>query len=107
MGHSTRPRKEKLMDFYQVSRSSLKGKEYLPSFYASHLAAIEAALASASLDVIQVMTTGGDGILMIQREGDFVRVMLAGSKSIVTYHVTTVETDSTEGEEIVFTMNLR
>lgn len=94
------------MNFYQVSRSSLDGQHMLPSFYVSHLAAIEAALASASLDVIQVMTTGGDGILMIQREGDFVRVMLTESKTFITYHITTVETDEAENEEIVFSLRI-
>jgi len=95
------------MDFYQVSRSSFDGKEYLPSFYASHSAAIEAALASASLDVIQIMGSGGDGILMVQRENDFVRILLAESKSLITYHISTVETDDAEHEEIVFSLKLR
>lgn len=97
------------MDFFEVSRSDRNGKVVLPSFYASRAAAIEAALASASLDVIQIMLNGGDGILMVQREGEFVRIMLAGSTNVplITYAVAIVETDSADNEEIVFSMNLR
>lgn len=97
------------MDFYQVSRSDRDGKTVLPSYYASHLAAMEAAIASLSLDAASVLTDGGDGIVMMHREGDFARLLLAadpGCEALVTYCVTTVETESAESEEIVLSMRI-
>ena len=90
---------------YQVTRSDSAGATMLPNFFATHLAAMEAALATISLDAAKVLMDGGDGKITLQRDGDFARLLI-GDKPFVVYHVQRVELENAETEEIVFTTDL-
>lgn len=88
---------------FEVSRSDRNGKVLLPSYYASEVSAREAAISSLSLDAASVLTSGGDGIVMMQSEGNLVRLMLAsdpGTPPLVTYAIEIVDLDTAKGEEV-------
>lgn len=89
---------------YQVTRSDSAGATMLPSFFASRLAAMEAALASLSIDALTMLNDGGDGWVMLQREGDCCRLLVA-DKPFIIYTVERVDIDTASSEEIVLSMD--
>lgn len=88
---------------YQVTRSDSAGATMLPNFFASRLAAMEAALASLSIDALNILMDGGDGWVMLQREDDTCRLLVA-DKPFIIYTVERVELDTASSEEIVLSM---
>jgi len=89
---------------YQVTRSDLAGATMLPNYFASHLAALEAAIATCSLDAATILMDGGDGKVVIERDGSFVKLFVA-DKPFIIYAVERVELANAETEEIVLSMD--
>lgn len=89
---------------YQVTRSDLAGATMLPNYFASRLAAMEAAVASCSLDAAHLLIEGGDGKVVIERNGDFVKLFVA-DKPFIIYAVERVELANAETEEIILSMD--
>ena len=88
---------------YQVTRSDLAGATMLPNYFASRLAAIEAAIATCSLDAATLLMEGGDGKVVIERNDNFVKLFVA-DKPFIIYAVERVELADAPSEEIVLSM---